>query len=215
MTDPGGGPGVGYRDVVGSAAKGERTRAQIVDAAVIVFSELGYEGASTRAIATGACLTQGLLTYHFPSKSELWYAAAEQIFAMIHHDVLAPLEALPRDIDPHERGREGVRIYVRFAARHTEMLKFMIDAQSDPGERRTWLVDHHLRAIYERFESAMAGLNTSAAPALVPHLFYTMVGAGSVIFALGGEVAELSGLDVTSDAAIEAHAELLARLMIP
>ena len=215
MTDPGGDPGVGYGAVVGSAAKGERTRAQIVDAAVIVFSELGYEGASTRAIATAAGLTQGLLTYHFPSKSELWYVAAEQVFATIDHDVLGPLEALPHDIEPRERGREAVRVYVRFAARHTEMLNFMIDAQSDPGERRTWLVDHHLRAIYERFGSAMVGLNTDIAPALVPHLFYTMVGAGSVIFALGGEVAELSGLDVTSDATIEAHAELLAHLMIP
>jgi AcrR family transcriptional regulator len=200
---------------VGSAAKGERTRAQILDAAVIVFSQLGYEGASTRAIAGEADLTQGLLTYHFPSKTELWYAAADQVFAMIRRDVVEPLEALSDDIDPRERGREAVRIYVRFAARHTAVLTFMIDAQSDAGERRAWLVDHHLRDIYERFESAMLGLNPDVARPLAPHLFYTMVGAGSLIFALGGEVADLSGLDVTSEATIDAHAELLARLMVP
>ena len=59
----------------------QETRRRIIDAAVDAFSELGFHGASTREIAARAGTNQGLITYHFRSKDELWRAAAERIFS--------------------------------------------------------------------------------------------------------------------------------------
>ena len=62
------------------AEQRDATRQRIVDAAVETFAEHGYGASSTRDIATRAGVTQGLLTYHFASKDDLWRAAADQVF---------------------------------------------------------------------------------------------------------------------------------------
>src|SRR4051794_12953499 len=59
------------------------TRGRILDAALDLFSELSFEGATTREIAARAGVTQPLLNYHFSSKDELWFAAVDRIFASL------------------------------------------------------------------------------------------------------------------------------------
>lgn len=196
------------------AAQREATRDRIVAAAVEVFASQGFEAAGTRAIADRAGLTQGLLTYHFPSKDELWRAAAGRIFELVADEVVAPMRALPEEGGPAV-GREYLRIYVRFAARHPEVFQFMVDAQTDPDGRCEWLVEHHLRPQYQHFAAAMARFDPTLSTDDLPHVFYTMVGAGSLVFGLGEEARRLCGLDVTDPDTVEAHADLVARLLLP
>jgi hypothetical protein len=54
----------------------DATRGRILDAALDLFSELSFDGATTREIAARAAVTQPLLSYHFSSKDELWRAAS-------------------------------------------------------------------------------------------------------------------------------------------
>ena len=44
---------------------------------------------------------------------------------------------------------------------------------------------------------------------------FPLAGAASVIFAVAPECRRLTGLDPTSDDAVETHANLVARLMVP
>ena len=62
------------------AAQREETHERIVVAAAKAFSEKGFRAASTRDIAARAGVNQGLITYYFKSKQELWKAAAGRIF---------------------------------------------------------------------------------------------------------------------------------------
>ena len=203
-----------YDEMMSRADQREQTRKKILDAAVIAFASQGFEGASTRTIAEEAEVTQGLLTYHFPSKDELWRAAAERIFALVDEQVIRPTANLPAGTDA-ETGRESIKLYVRFVANHPEMFQFMVDAQADPDGRSPWLVETYLRPLYEQFARRMVEFNPSVDAERVPHVFYVMVGAGSAVFALKDEVMRLCDLDVVSPASIEAHAELVARLLIP
>ena len=203
-----------YDEMMSRADQREQTRKKILDAAVIAFASQGFEGASTRTIAEEAEVTQGLLTYHFPSKDELWRAAAERIFALVDEQVIRPTANLPAGTDA-ETGRESIKLYVRFVANHPEMFQFMIDAQADPDGRSPWLVETYLRPLYEQFARRMVEFNPSVDAERVPHVFYVMVGAGSAVFALKDEAMRLCDLDVVSPASIEAHAELVARLLIP
>jgi AcrR family transcriptional regulator len=60
-------------------SRGEATRSRILDAAITVFAETGYEGASTRHLAAAAGVNQPAIQYHFSSKEGLFAAVVEQI----------------------------------------------------------------------------------------------------------------------------------------
>jgi AcrR family transcriptional regulator len=55
------------------------TRTRILDAAIDVFAELGYAGASLRIIGERARLNPAGVTYYFDSKERLWLAATEEL----------------------------------------------------------------------------------------------------------------------------------------
>ncbi len=75
----------------------DATRERILTAALDLFSELSFDGATTREIAARAGVTQGLLNYHFSSKDELWRAAVDGLFA-----------ELGEALDSRARGLRGV-----------------------------------------------------------------------------------------------------------
>ncbi|HZU64939.1 MAG TPA: TetR family transcriptional regulator [Novosphingobium sp.] len=59
-------------------AKGERTRAAILDAAERLFAERGYDGVSLRQIIEEAGVQMGQLQYYFPSKEGVFVSAVER-----------------------------------------------------------------------------------------------------------------------------------------
>lgn len=67
-------------------SKGEATRMALLEAALVLFGERGFEGTSTRDIAGLAGCNQGLISFHFggkractmrpvPSFSRIWAAS--------------------------------------------------------------------------------------------------------------------------------------------
>ncbi len=192
----------------------ETTRERIVEAALAAFAEKGFHGASTRDIAKRAATNQGLITYHFRSKDELWQAAADRIFGLLAKRMTEELSALG-PTDPRERARETIRIYVRFAAEHPELFRLMVDEGKNSEPRMKWLVDTHLKPRFEQFMRPRGARSRVFDEALLPHAYYVMAGAGSLIFAVAPECRRLTGLDPATEQAIETHAEFVARLLLP
>jgi len=64
--------------------RGEETRARIVLAALKMFGENGFEGASTRDIATAAGVNPPALQYYFNNKEGVYLACAEHIISHVH-----------------------------------------------------------------------------------------------------------------------------------
>lgn len=58
---------------------GQTTRQRLIDAALEVFGEFGFEGASTRLLADKAGANLAAIPYHFGSKEGLYRAAAQYI----------------------------------------------------------------------------------------------------------------------------------------
>jgi TetR/AcrR family transcriptional regulator len=197
------------------AEQREETRDRIVEAATAAFCASGFDGASTRDIAARAGTNQGLITYHFQSKEDLWKAAADRLFGLLR-DELSRLLADLETYDPRERAREGIRAYVRFAAAHPELLRFMMEEGTSAGARGQWLVKTHLAPMYEIFRLASSGLMAGADDERrQPHAFYAMAGAASLLFAVPSEARRLTGTDPRRKAVVEAHADYVARLMLP
>jgi TetR/AcrR family transcriptional regulator len=189
------------------------TRARIVAAAVDAFAEHGFEGASTRDIAARAEVTQGLVTYHFEAKDELWRAAADEIFRAL-------VDATPSDPPDgasaqREHARDAIRGFVRFSAAHPEMLSFMVDAGRSDDARMRWLIEKHLTPLYVFVRTLVGARGAGGRTGLAPHVYYALAGASSLIFAVPEECVALTGTDPRTKARVERHADLVADLFAP
>lgn len=77
----------------GGYQRGEETRERIVEAALAIFGEKGYEGASTREIAAAAGVNAPALQYYFDNKEGVYFACAEHILKRVWEQVAATVEA--------------------------------------------------------------------------------------------------------------------------
>ncbi len=67
------------RSPAGGYARGDETRQRIIDAAVKLFGEHGFAGASTRDIAAEAGVNAPALQYYFENKEGVYHACAQFI----------------------------------------------------------------------------------------------------------------------------------------
>ncbi|SDQ62325.1 DNA-binding transcriptional regulator, AcrR family [Thermostaphylospora chromogena] len=111
-------------DVAGSARRGrgsEATRERIVETALRLFRERGYEATTMRAIAAEAGVSVGNAYYYFPSKEALIQAYYDR--AQAEHEIACrELLATERSFEARLAGvlREWVRVsepYHRFAVK--------------------------------------------------------------------------------------------------
>jgi TetR/AcrR family transcriptional regulator len=209
--------------VIERAQQREKTRTRIVEVAVEVFAAKGFRAASTREIAARARVSQALITYHFRSKGDLWKAAMGRIFEELRQSFRSALDDAHGG-DPVARVRDVVRQYVRFVAAHPELFRVMVEEGKRPDARMRWLVDTHLKPLYAAFARNLEAVRPvdGAHPARPDgggahpaHVYYAMAGAASLLFAVAPECQRLTGLDPRSPEVVDAHAEMLVRLLVP
>ena len=190
------------------------TRERILAAALDLFSERSFEGATTREIATRAGVTQPLLNYHFRSKDELWRAAVDGLFAALADALAARVDGL-RGVDDLTVMRLLVREFVYFSAEHPQVHRIITQECKTDGPRMDWLVERHIRPLYEQTKQRLSSLVERGSLPDVPlaHLYYIITGAGPTMFVLGPECRRLTGVDPTDPSVIEAHADAVCRLL--
>jgi TetR/AcrR family transcriptional regulator len=195
-----------------SSAIGDATRTRILEAALEVFAEKGFDGATTREIAARSATNLGLIKYYFDSKEKLWRAAVDRVFATLS-------EIFTRAIPPNAdaEGLAGVvRELVGFAARNPSFIRVMNDEGRRAGPRMRWLTDRHQKPLYE---IAATLLRQAVAVGLVPdvppiHLFYVLIGSVGMIFSQAPECERLVGTDPTSsEKMIATHADTVIALL--
>jgi AcrR family transcriptional regulator len=77
----------------GGYQRGEETRARIVEAAVGVFGERGYDGASTRDIANAAGVNAPAIQYYFDGKEGVYLACVEHLITLLWRKMAPTVEA--------------------------------------------------------------------------------------------------------------------------
>jgi TetR/AcrR family transcriptional regulator len=99
----------------GSRESSRKTRAMILDGALIEFAEKGFDGARIDEIALRAGVNKNLLYHHYGSKDGLFAALLERTYETIR---LRQNDLQLRDMDPAEGMRKLVvftgRIWVQF-----------------------------------------------------------------------------------------------------
>ena len=186
----------------------------------VVRVEKGFDGATTRQIASGANVPLGLLRYYFGSKLKLWQAAVDQSFAEIRSG-LDSAAFKPRNAaegsDPVAAIRAGIRAHIHFVARNPEFVRLMHDEGKRRGPRMRWLVDRHVKPLFERLVPVVAHLQEigrlpkDIAPL---HFAYVLIGAIDVIFHQAEECRRVTGVDPTDLAAVDAHSRAVEFMLL-
>ena len=192
------------------------TRERLVDAALAVFGDLGFEGASTREIARRAGAALAALPYHFTTKDALWRAAADRIFGELTARIGRRLDGLD-GVDRATQLRLVLREFVRFSAERPELHRFMMQVAFTSSDRLAWLVETHVRPMYDfvnaiTLDARKKGLGPTGLPA---HLHYILIGAATSPYVMRAEFELLTGTDPCSDALIDEHVATLERLFFP
>ncbi|HEY5877249.1 MAG TPA: TetR/AcrR family transcriptional regulator [Ilumatobacteraceae bacterium] len=192
----------------------DATRERILAAALDLFSERSFDGASTREIARHAGVTQGLLNYHFSSKDELWRAAVDGIFAELTEALDKRADGL-RGVDELTIAKLLIREFVSFSANYPQLHRIITQECKTDGPRMDWLVERHVRPRYEQTTALFAQLVRAGHVADIPvaHLYYILTGAGPTMFVLAPECRRLSGIDPHAPETIEAHADAVIALL--
>ncbi|HLM95183.1 MAG TPA: TetR/AcrR family transcriptional regulator [Acidimicrobiales bacterium] len=192
----------------------DSTRERILAAALDLFSERSFEGASTRLIAERAGVQQPLLTYHFGNKEELWRSAVGQLFEDLARALSGRVAGL-RGVDDETVARLVVTDFVHFSANHPELHRIIMQECKSEGDRLAWLVEQYIRPLYESavalFEPLVAAGKVRDVPAA--HLYYLLTGAVATIFALAPECRLLTGVDPVDPPEVECHVDAVISML--
>ncbi|MFG1244339.1 CerR family C-terminal domain-containing protein [Xanthobacter sp. V7C-4] len=147
----------------GHDARSAKTREHLIEAAIEVVGAVGYEGASTRALAKAANANLSAIPYHFGGKKELYLAAAQMIadYARGRFEEVTALLDEPADADP--------------ASRCEKALIHLLHIVLDDAEPHSW-TSFLGRCTYDN-DDAFALIHDQAIAPLLDHL----IRAASVI----------------------------------
>ncbi len=192
------------------------TQRKLLEAAIQAFSENGFKGTSTRDIAERAGVHHPLITYHFKNKDQLWHASADYVFSAFTKS-LADLAEEHRQMCPKKRMAALIRTYVHYAKDHPALHKVMIQEASYPNPRLDWLIDNHLRPLFEVAFAMLEKLQEQGvAPPGNPALLLNMIRLSSGgLLALGNELKGSSGIDITDPETLDEIADMIIRVFLP
>jgi AcrR family transcriptional regulator len=109
--------------------KAERTRALVLETAMGLFEEHGYEGTTMRRVAREAGLSLGSAYYHFPSKEHL----VQGFYARSHAEHLVACEpVLERETRLDARLRGVLLVKFDVEARHHRFAGALFRTAADP-----------------------------------------------------------------------------------
>jgi TetR/AcrR family transcriptional regulator len=191
-----------------------RTKALILEAALVEFAEKGFEGASIRDIGSRSGVPYPLITYHYRTKDMLWRAVAQNAHAQLRQR-WESVQSEMAQLTPLERLRAEARAFLRFTLEHPRFHHFMVRESRPASPHLPWMVKTILQPAMQRLlpdiiAAQAAGDIPQCHPVLV---HYLMIGALSVLSSLGDEIEQVSGVSTRDPAVIESYSKVVDELL--
>lgn len=197
------------RDTAELATKGGRTATRIREAALDLFSRLGFERTTMADIAAAAEVSQANLHYHFQDKAQLWRAAMLQLRAVIAEE--ERLMEAAADAPPLAQLRMALRLFLRVSWKHPALGRIVALEGMAGGERLEWLDEHLLgprnRRLVDLARAAIAAGELKPFPP--EQLIITLQAAGVGVINLAPLMAASFGVDPSEPAQRDAHERLI------
>ena len=128
---------------------------EILTEAARLFAKLGYTETDTQLLAETIGVGKGTVYRYFPSKRELFLAAADRVMRMLRERVDSRVENVA---DPLERVAAGIRAFLSFFAEYPEFVELLIQERAQFKDRtRPTFIEHRLMNV-ERWRELYRGL---------------------------------------------------------
>ena len=134
--------------------KGERARAQILDAAETLFARSGFHGTSVRDVAAQLDIPTASLLHHFPKKERLYGAVLERIAGQLDH---ALTQATKGGTGYAEKLRKLTRKFALWSLRRPDHCTLLLRELLDNAPRIAEARRLHLQPVVEKFASFIRG----------------------------------------------------------
>jgi AcrR family transcriptional regulator len=143
----------------------ERRQEEILDGAVQLFAECGYADADTQVLADRLGVGKGTIYRYFPSKRELFLAAADRAMRRMHEYIDRAITGIE---DPLDRIARAIRAYLEFVAEHPEFVELLIQERAQFKERKKPTYWEHREANLERWHALYRDLMAEGRVRQVP-----------------------------------------------
>ncbi|WP_081235446.1 TetR/AcrR family transcriptional regulator [Mycobacterium avium] len=132
-------------------------RQALLESALVEFGAKGFDGASTRTIASRVQAHQPQINYHFESKTALWTAAVDHLFALLREAFDGAIPATPTGVEVSALATafaDGIRRFVAFAAEHPELNQIMVHEGTAETDRLKWMIETHVKPFFDGIRPA-------------------------------------------------------------
>ena len=116
-----------------NVARGQATRAHLIDVATRLFTERGYDGTSIEAVLAESGVSRGSLYHHFPCKEALFWAVLEGVATRVGEELAAATRGIQ---DPVAALRAECLAWIRLAGDPVVQQTALIDAPAVLGWQR-------------------------------------------------------------------------------
>src|SRR5271166_4613832 len=106
---------------------------EILRTATELFAEHGFSDAITQVLADRLQLGKGTIYRHFPSKRELFLAAADRVMRKMQEKILANVAGVE---DGLEQVSRGIMAFLSFFAEHPEYVELLIQERAQFKDRK-------------------------------------------------------------------------------
>lgn len=140
------------------------TEARLLDAALAVFCERGYDGATTGEMARVADVAAGTFYLHFRDKR----AAYEKLASRTAHELLERWrDALPASASRPERVRMALELTAQYWREHLDLAHLLLEGGPSLGSETHLRFVDEIAAIFAEAPEAVGDFATSRAYALL------------------------------------------------
>ena len=110
-----------------------------------------------------------------------------------------------------------IRTYLHYAKSQPALHKVMVQEASYPNERLDWLIEAHLKPLFDTSFVLMEELQQiGVAPPGNPKLLFNMIRLSSGgLLALGNELKGSSGIDIDAEGTLDEIAEMIVSVFLP
>jgi AcrR family transcriptional regulator len=186
----------------------------ILGAALKAFATQGYDGVALRTLNRELGVSHNALNGRFGSKEALWYATVDWAFQPLVLRLATVFD--PTVTDPLEQLRITMRTFLEYSAERPELLGLMNLEGRQDTERLAYLYNTYIQpalAPVERLLDHLVATGRTRPISLRTFNFLLAHGAAAQ-FTLGPLARHFDPADPLEPAAVKAHAELAADLIV-
>jgi AcrR family transcriptional regulator len=194
-----------------------RSREEILAAALEAFAALGYDAMSVRELTRQLGVSHNLVHHYFRSKAELWRAAIDHSFGTVSAELAAAFAATPTQADVLAAIRQAMIIFLAVTARFPANGHIIVREGALGGERLDYIFTHYVAPNLEPWRSLLEQARREGkirAALDIRTLFFLLTDGGAGPYTSQALARRIGGPDPLRPAAIRAHAELVADVLL-